>query len=304
MSQTYEIIKNAIGANGFVSTDVSAVYVSPSYWNRQVLQFLEARLVLVPFAKVYDDILGQDGSSLTVTIDATPTAAAAVAETDDVTISTQSHGQVVFTPTEYAKGFQLHDKVARRSFVDQMNNMSQKIGYALALARDSAAVTLLQGSAGNAVTANGVASSAIASSDTLDFLDIVNAAKLIMDDLLVPRALIVGTAGWTQLAKDAQFREADKAGDNSTLREGRVGRIFGLDVIYTTQIGVAANKSKAVMIGVDQLGEPCFGICRKSTPQVRTERHERGRYTDIIGVEEWDIKMLRANGFCTIEHYA
>ena len=304
MSQTYQIVKNAIGANGFTTDDTSAGYVNPTYWNRQVLAFLEEKLVVVPFAKVYDDILGQDGSSFNVTIDATPTAAAAVAETDDVTVSAQAHTQVVFTPTEYAKAFQLSDKEARRSFVDQMANMSRKIGYALALARDDAAVTLLQASAGNAVTANGVVSSDIASSDTLDFLDIVNAAKEVMDDKLVPRALIVGTAGFSQLAKDQQFREADKAGDAGMLREGRVGRIFGMDVYWTTQIVASDNKAKAIMIGVDQLGEPCFGIGRKSLPQVRTERHELGRYTDIVGVEEWDIKLLRANGFCTIEHYA
>jgi HK97 family phage major capsid protein len=304
MSQTYTIVKNAIGSNGFTTDDTSAGYVNPEYWNRQVLAFLEEKLILTPFAKVYDDILGQDGSSFKVTIDSTPTAAAAVAETDDVTISAQAHTQVTFTPTEYAKAFQLSDKEARRSFVDQMNNMSRKIGYALGLARDNAAVTLLQGSAGNATTANGVVSSAIASSDTLGFVDIVNGAQLVMEDFLVPRALVVGTAGFAQLAKDPQFSYADRAGSTETLREGLVGRIFGMEVYWTTQIGVSNNKSKAIIIGVDQLGEPCFGIGRKALPQIRTERHELGRYTDIVGVEEWDMQMLRANGICTIEHYA
>ena len=78
---TYEIIQNAIGASGFTTDDTAAGYVNPSYWNRQVLAFLEERLVVADKAKVYNDLLGQDGASLAVTVDVAPTAAAAVAET-------------------------------------------------------------------------------------------------------------------------------------------------------------------------------------------------------------------------------
>lgn len=304
MDQTYMIVKNAIGSNGFVSTDTSAGYVNPSYWNRQVLTFLEEKLVVASFAKVYNDILGQDGASFTVTIDSTPTAAAAVSETDDVTVATQAHTQVIFTPSEYAKAYQLSDKEARRSFVDQMSNMTKKIGYALALNRDDAAVTLLQASAGNSVTANGVVSSNITTSDTLDYIDVVSACQKVMEDKLYPRALIVGDQGFAQLAKDTQFSYANNSGSTETLREGRIGRIFGLDVFWTTQITTGSNKQKAIVVGVDAMGEACLGLGVKSLPAIRTEYHALGRYTNIVGCEEWAMKLLRANGFCTIEHYA
>ena len=306
---TYEIIQNAIGASGFTTDDTAAGYVNPSYWNRQVLAFLEERLVVADKAKVYNDLLGQDGASLAVTVDVAPTAAAAVAETDDVTLSLQDHAQVIFTPTEYAKAFRLSDKEARRSFVDQMGNMSKKIGYSQALARDDAAVTLLQGTTvGNTYVANGlastIASSSIASSDTLDFLDVVSAAGLIMADKLQPKWIAVGIDGFVQLAKDPQFSYANQAGSTETLREGKVGRIFGLDVFYTTQITASSNVAIAIVGGVDQMGEPCFGIANKLMPEIRTERDELGRYTNIVGVSEFDIKLLRADGFCRLRHYA
>lgn len=308
-NETYKIVQNAIGASGFTTDDTAAGYVNPSYWNRQVLAFLEEKLVVADKAKVYDDLLGQDGASLAVTIDATPTAAAAVAETDDVTIAVQSHTQVVFTPSEYAKAFQLHDKEARRSFIPQMQNMAKKIGYALALGRDDAAVALVTGTdAGNHVVANGLATSTVASdiatSDTLDFIDIVSACKEIMDDKLVPRYLFVGTAGFAALAKSSTFVQVDAAGSNETLREGLVGRVFGLDVFWTTQITPSSSVETGAVVGVDQLGEPCFGICRKALPEIRTERHELGRYTDIVGVEEWDMKFLRANGACRLRYHS
>lgn len=298
-----DIILNAIDANAFSSDDTAAGYVNPTYWNRQVLSFLETKLVVADKAKVYDDLLGQDGASLNVTIDATPTAAVATAESDAVAISAQSHTQVVFTPSEYTKGYQLTDKEARRSFVDQLTNMARKIGYSLALARDTAAVTLIQGGAGNSVVANGVASSAIASSDTIDFDDIIDAMTAIRSDDLVPRYLIVSPGQAGQLMKLPQFARADYAGDNSVFREGLVGKIAGMEVFETTLIAPDSNVTTAFVMAVDQLGESCFGIARKALPTIRTERHERDRKTDIVGVEEWDMKILRANGFCTIQSY-
>lgn len=295
---------NAIGANGFTTDDTTAGYINPTYWNKQLLAFLEARLVVADKAKVYDDILGQDGSSFKVTVDAAPTAAAAVAETADITVSAfETMAQVTFTPSEYAKAYQLSDKQARRGFISAMENMTDKLGYAMALGRDTAAVTLLTASAGNAVTVNNVAYTALASSDTLSYATIVNGCTAIRQDKLIPKYLVLSPGGFGQLAKAQQFSYVDSSGSSETLRGGQIGRIYGLTVFESTQIAPTANKSKALIIGVDQMGEPCFGIGRKQLPTVRTQRWELGRYTDIVGVEEWDMQMLRTDGICTVGHY-
>lgn len=301
---SYTLIQNAIGSNGFTTDDTAAGYVNPEFWNRNVMRFLEEKLVVLPLGRVYDDLLGGPGDTLNITVDDTPSAAAAVAETDDVSITAQSHSQVVFTPTEYAAAYQLHDKEARRAFFSEMENMSMKIGYSLALAADDDAISTCTSGAGNAVVANGVAASSIASSDTLDYSDVVNAARELMLDKFVPRALVVGPHGFSQLAKDSQFSYANQAGSSETLREGRIGRIFGLDVYWTTQIAAASSVETALVLGESPVGDQSFGVARKLLPEIRTERHELGRYTDIVGVAEWDVQVLRANGICTLKHYA
>jgi N4-gp56 family major capsid protein len=298
-----ELIQNAIGANGFTTDETSAGLINPSYWNKQLMAYLTKSLVVANKAKVFNDILGQDGSSFKVTIDATPTAAAAVAETDDVTASVfETVTQVTFTPSEYAKAYQLSDKEARRGFFNVMENMTKKIGYAFALLQDTTAVSLLQTSAGNSIIANGAATSA-ASTDTLDYDDIVNACKEIRADLMVPRFLFVSPGGFAQLAKAAQFSYVEHAGTDETLRTGSIGKIYGLTVYETTQIAPSSNQTKAIVLGVDQLGEPVFGIGNKAMPEIRMQRFELGRYTDIVGVCEWDMQMLRVNGVCKILHY-
>ena len=300
-----EFIMNAIGANGFTTDDTTAGVINPEYWNRQLLRYTEPRLVIADKAKVYDDILGQDGASFKVTIDATPTAAAAVAESDDISVTAyETMTSVTFTPTEYAKAYQLHDKQARRGFFDAMQNMMQKLGFALALNRDSTAEELLRTNAGNEIVANGVDSSALDTSDTLGYDDIVDAVKELRKDHLVARYVFVSPDGFAQLAKDQNFKFVNHAGTDETLRDGRIGEIYGLTVFETTQVGVVDNASKAIVLGTDQLGEPVFGIGRKLLPQMRTQSWALGRYTDIAAVEEWDMKILRADGICTIEHYA
>lgn len=298
-----ELVLNAIDSDGLKSTATTAGYINPEIWNRQVLTFLEEQLVVANKAKVFDDILGAPGDTLNVTIDSTPTAAAAVAESADVSVTAYATTQVVFTPTEYAYRYQLSDKEARRAFYDVQSSMVRKIGYALALLRDDTAVSLLQTSAGNAVVANGVASSAIASTDTIDYSDVVNAATAIRKDYLIPKYLIVSAGQAGHLSQLPNFYKVNEAGSSETLRGGRLGSIYGMEVFWTTQISPSSNKSKAIVLGVDQNGEASFGIARKALPQVRTQRFEAGRYTDIVGVEEWDMQVLRANGICTIESY-
>lgn len=304
MMKEYTIIQNAIGTNGFTTDDTSAGYVNPELWNRNVLRFLEEKLVVAPLGRQYDDLLGAPGDTLNITVDNTPAAASTVAETDDVTITAQSHSQVVFTPTEYAAAYQLHDKEARRAFLSEMDNMSMKIGYSLALAMDDDCITTCVSGASNAVTANGVVASAIASTDTLDYSDVVNAATELMLDKMNPRAIVVGPHGFSQLAKDNQFSYANQAGSTETLREGRIGRIFGLDVYWTTQIAAASSVETALVFGESPVGDQSFGIARKLLPEIRTERHELGRYTDIVGVAEWDVQVLRGVGICTLKHWA
>lgn len=298
-----ELVMNAIDSNGFQSTATSAGYINPTLWNTQLLQFLEANLVVARLAKVYNDLLGAPGATLNVTVNSTPLSASSVAESADVTISAYANSQVVFTPSEYAFAYALSDKEARRAFYDVATDMARKCGYALALKRDTLAVSLLQTSAGNAIRANSVASSAIASSDTMGFADVVNAASKVRAGYMIPKYLIVSVGQIGQLSKLSQFSYANQAGTTATLYGGMIGTLYGMEVYWTTQITPSSTKSKAICLGVDQFGESSFGIAIKSQPTIRTQRFELGRYTNIVAVEEYDFQVLRTAGICTLETY-
>lgn len=302
----YEFVKNALGfdSNAFQASATAAGYINPDVWNTTLLDHEKSTLVLAQFGRVYNDILNKPGETLNVSIDAEPTAASALTESTSVTVDTLSFTQVIFTPTEYGASYQITDKEARRPFFDLMSNVTKKLGYRLARKKDDIIVALLQASAGNAVVANGVASSAIATSDTMDEDDIINAKKELKKDKYIPKVLVVGVEQEASLMKLTTFKQAYAFGGREVILNGMLGHALGLDIYSTTQIGVSSSKSKAILLGVNGNGEESFGICQKANPTIRMQYFARDRVTDIVAVEEYDVKILHANGICTIETYA
>lgn len=307
MDYKAELIKNAIDASGFQlggASATSAGYINPDIWNRQLLDYQKTSLVVAPLGKTYNDLLNVPGEVLNVSVDAEPTAASAIVESDDVSIDALSFTQIVFTPTEYGAAYQLSDKEARRSFFDVMSNVVEKLGYRMALKKDALCLSTVTAGAGNSLVANGVVSSDIASTDTLDVDDIINAMTLIRADKYTPKDLVVAVEQLGDLMKDTNFKQAYAFGGREVILGGKLGVVLGLNVYWTQAITPASSKAKALVLGVSGTGEPSFGICQKSNPGIRMQYFARGRYTDIVGVEEYDIQVLHANAICTIETYA
>jgi len=298
-----ELIQKAYDSNAFTTAQTAAGYVNPEVWNRRVMDYLEQAMVVAPLAMQVDDLKGKPGDKVYKTINGTPTAAIATAESVAATVQAISFTQVAFEPSEYTVAFQVTDKESRRSFVDMMNDVTRKIGYSLALSVDDACVTLLQGGAGNDVVVNGVDSSDIASSDTLDFDTIVDGRVAVLEDNLVPKYLITSPEGHGQLLKLDSFRDASQFGGN-VARTGFIGRVAGLDVFETTQLVGASNVLKSLIVGVDQHGEASFGIAHKMNATIKSEYHALNRYTDWVGTIDFDVQILRANGICTLQSYS
>ena len=297
------LIQKAYDGNAFSTDQASAGYVNPEIWNRQVMDYLTQAMVISPLGMQIDDLKGKPGDKVYKTINGTPTAASAVAESVEATVQAITFTQVAFEPSEYAVAFQVTDKENRRSFVDMMNDITRKIGYSLALSVDDTCVTLLQTSAGNDVNVNGVITSDIASSDTLDFDTIVNGRVAILEDNLVPKYFVTSPEGHGQLLKLEDFRDASQFGGD-VAKTGFIGRVAGLDVYETTQIVGSSNLLKSLIIGVDQHNEAAFGIAHKMNPTIKSEYHALGRYTDWVGTIDFDVEMLRVNGVCLLQSYS
>ena len=228
---TYEVIDRAIDStSGWISSTTSAGYVQPEQWNKDVLMFKQSQLVVAKMGRVYKDLMKQKGDTLNVTVDAEPTEASALTETVDVPIDALTFTQVVFTPTEYGAAYQVHDKAARRTFIDMMQNITQKLGYRLALKMEKLVISALTAGAGNSVVANGVVASNIASTDEIDENDILAARAEIKKDKYVPTDLIISVGQEKSLLGNSLFNNADKYGARDAVLGGFIGEAFGVKV--------------------------------------------------------------------------
>ena len=298
-----EIIQRAIDSDAFMTSAASAGTVNPEIWNKQILKFQENQLVVSKLGMQYKDLMANPGDTLNITVDAEPSVASDLTESNDVAIDALTFSQVQFTPTERGKAYQLNDKERRRTFLDLMQNVTMKLGYALAKKKETLVISTITAGAGNAVVANEVVASDIASSDTLDEADILNARAEIKKDKYTPSDLIISIGQEHSLLALSLFNNADKYGGREALLGGKIGEVFGVNIYWSDMISPTDSRSKALMLGVSGSGEKSFGICTIAAPNLETERHARGRYNDFVVVEDYDVKVLHANAICTIESY-
>jgi HK97 family phage major capsid protein len=304
MNQKKEIIKRALDtSNASISTATESVAVNPNIWDYKLRDYEEKKLIFTPLATQFD--FRGAGVDYKVTIDEAPSAAAALVETTNVSISAISSRNVTFTPTEYGAAYQVTRKQMVRSFFNTMENMVKKLGYSMALKKDALAVSTVQTGAGNSVIVNSVsATTDLASTDTLNYAAITKAIKLIEEDVYTPSKLLINYAQKQQLLDISTIHKANEFGTRDAIANGLVGELFGLEIYVSHSIPTTSNVAKAVVLGESQTGEQAFGYAIKRDPIIENEYHALGRYWDIVGHEEYDFQVLHPNAICTIATYA
>lgn len=302
MEQEYMFIERALDSNAFDTGTTAAGHVNPEIWERRLREHVSANMVALQLGEDRSSEMQGDGDAFNFTILGEPGAAVATAESDAASVSAFSTSQVVLTPSEYTEALQYSDKEARRAFFTVLERFMANIGYSLALAADSAAITELTSNAGNGIVANGVASSALDSSDTLDHADVAAAMKENAKDKFGRHiGLICSVTQAHDLMLDSNFLTVDKYGqDKATSRNGLMGfTTFGIPVYATTQVDEADNDASALLIS----SPDAFIYGFKERGALRTEYHALDRKTDVVGAIDFDVAVARANAICTIETY-
>jgi len=304
MSTKKEFMKAALDtSNAFISTDSEAVAVNPNIWDFRLRDYEEKQLVFTPQTEQFD--FRGSGVDYKVTIDEAPSAAAALVETDDVSISSFTTRPVTFTPTEYGAAYQITRKEAVRAFFNVAERMVVKLGYSMAQKKDSLGVSTAVAGATTALLVNSKSvTSDLASTDTLDYASITKGARSIEALLYTPVDLFVNHYGKQQLLDLTTVHKANEFGTRDAIERGLVGELFGIRIFVSHSIPVASSASTVVMMGMSRTGEKAVGYAIKRDPIIEREYHALGRFWDIVGHEEYDFQVLHPGAICTIEHYS
>jgi N4-gp56 family major capsid protein len=298
-------IGQALDANTFDTAEAAADLVNPEIWDRRLRAYTEDSLGITSYAEVEQGLLGQAGDTYNVSIDVAPSPAQATAETDAVGIRSLDYNQVTYDPTEYTIGYAVSDKEARRAFFSIADNISKKIGYAFRINREDQAISTIEAGAGHTVFPNDVtAETDLSETDVMSYELLVDARRNLKESNFASVVTFVTPKQFSDLAKDPNFVEVDKAGTDETLRAGDIGRIHGTEIRESNRLTVDSTNSveshTAIMIGETELGEASFGYCPKHLPEIRSDYEVLNRQQVFAGAEEFDMQVLRPDALALL----
>lgn len=294
---------DTFSAGAFITSDAEAVAVNPSIWDTQLRDYQTKTLVYTLYgAQEFD--FRKPGRDLTVTIDGAPTAASDLVETNAVSIQAMSNRQVTFTPTERGVGFEVSLSELEDAFFPVMENMSKKVGYALAQKKDSLGVSEALADATTNYVADNVASSAIASSNTIKLSDFTRAVRAIKNLFYTPSVAFICPFHEEQILNITQVQKANEFGTRSAIENGLIGQLFGVKIYVTHGIPVANSKAKMIVQGVTGSGERAVGYAVKRDATMGVEENKVLRKYTVFGTERYDFAVMHPDAIVTVEAYA
>ena len=221
-----------------------------------------------PLARVYDNLVGRPGSTVTLPFYNSIGAATLVGEGQDIPISQLTESTVSVTVSKYAKGVQITDEAVLSAYGDPIGEAVDQIAQSIGQAYDNAMLAAMGTSADVAMTTAAAALTADG---------IASALTLFGEDIDGDKVILVSPAGYETIRKANGWIPGTEVAANMIIR-GTVGMIHGCQVVVSNKL-IAANASYIVKPGAlaiynkrDILVETDRDIINKSTV-ITADRH-------------------------------
>ena len=221
-----------------------------------------------PLARVYNNLVGRPGSTVTLPFYNSIGAATAVGEGQDIPISQLTESTVSVTVSKYAKGVQITDEAVLSAYGDPIGEAVDQIAQSIGQAYDNAMLAAM----GTSAAANMTTAAAALTAD-----GIASALTLFGEDIDGDKVILVSPAGYETIRKANGWIPGTEVAANLIIR-GTVGMIHGCQVVVSNKL-IAANASYIVKPGAlaiynkrDILVETDRDIINKSTV-ITADRH-------------------------------
>lgn len=296
-----KIVTHALETNSFQSSATAAGYINPTLWVRQIEDFAKAKTVMEPLGKKLMNLFGVAGASANEQFSAEITASD-LTESTAITPSAISYTQITYTPSEVGLAVAITQKEKVRSINDIMAEKARDMGYALAKKLDQDIFTALASTTITNFVPNGVAVSAIASSDTINTDVIADAIAAIRANDYDAKYLVIHPNQEKALMKLSQFVDASVYGGREVVMNGEIGRYLGLRVLVTSL--VPANATTATAKNAYVLDQDAFGIAWKQQTTFRDDYKVLEREHILAATRDYDVQLRLANKVSRIVAYA
>ena len=191
-----------------------------------------------PLARVYDNLEGRPGSTVTLPYYNSIGAATLVGEGQDIPISQLTESTVSVTISKYAKGVQITDEAVLSAYGDPIGEAVDQIAQSIAQAYDNAMLAAM----GTSAAANMTTAAAALTAD-----GIASALTLFGEDIDGEKVILVNPAAYETIRKANGWIPGTEVAANMIIR-GTVGMIHGCQVVVSNKL-TAANAAYIVKPG-------------------------------------------------------
>jgi hypothetical protein len=273
----------ALGTGG--QTTTTGNVFRPNVWANDVMDILKSELVLLPRIKHYDQEVASFGQSVEVPFVAAAAANDKAANTQ-VTLNGQTATKVSILINKHKESsYIVEDILKMQAKYDLRSEFTKAAAYAIAEAIDTDILTELK--AGSTNTAVGTFGTPLADS-------VVVAAKVALDTAKAPqtdRTLAVDPYQQGEMLKIDKYVRYDALGTGKAIENGRVGTIYGFEVVMSQNIPFTAgapDQHSAVAFHKDAVG-----IAHQQKP--RTQAQYKQEYLGwLLTVDTvYGVKTLR-----------
>lgn len=266
----------SFGAANVTRSDLSTAGFVPTLWQDEILAAYKKHVVLANlFMKI--NVKGKRGDTVKLPAPTRGSASAKAANTAVTTIDASGGASITVSLTAHYEYSRLIEDIAETLALASMRKFyTDDAGYALSVKKDSVifdAARTLNGGDGNSTWTGAV----IAGDGTTAFVDAsgnANATAItdagirrviqVLDDNNIPmmdRFLVLPPVGRRIMMGIARFTEQAFVGDGRTIRNGKLGDVYGVGVYVTgncpsptsattAKVGLLAHKSALIMADV------------------------------------------------------
>lgn len=263
--------------------------INPDVMADMISAKIENKIVVTPFAKVDDTLVGVPGDTITVPQYAYIGDAEFVGEGETAQTQTLTATSTTATIKKAMKAVELTDEVVLAGYGNPVGEANTQIAKAIASKVDADAMEALLS-----------ASLVYEADSTINYNDIVDAVDLFEEELNSEKVMFVHPKQMTQLRKNELFISADKY-NCETVLYGEVGMIANIHIVMSKKVKLDSDTNcyinPIIKLQEDSDGDdaPALTIYLKRDTNVETERNTLSRTTAISADKFYTVALSNAS---------
>lgn len=264
--------------------------INPQVMADMISAKIQNKIVVTPFAKVDDTLVGVPGDTITVPQYAYIGDAEFVEEGESASASTLTATSITATIKKAMKAVELTDEVVLAGYGNPVGEANTQIAKAIASKVDSDAMEALLTATLSYDGSDGI----------IDYNGIVNAVDVFEEELNSEKVMFVHPKQMTQLRQNELFISADKYNSETALY-GEVGIIANVRIVMSKKVTKTQDNSSYInpIIKLQEPdGEddaPALTIYLKRDTNVETERDTLSRTTAISADKFYTVALSNAS---------